>query len=226
MTDNIILEAQDRSETGTSASRALRRHNDAIPAIVYGADTPPRNIHLAHKDVLKALNLERFYTQPLTLKVNGDEEQVVLKDMQRSPARPRILHMDFLRVSADTMLRVQIPLHFINEEACIGVRQQGGVIMHVVTELEIAARADQVPEYIEVDLIEAELGDIIHMSDLNLPSGASIPALAQGEQHDQPVVMVIKPRAVVEDEETDPSEGGEADTKDEEGLAEDSSGEA
>jgi large subunit ribosomal protein L25 len=157
-----------------------------VPAIVYGGHQDPEMIALGHNALLRHLEHEAFYSHVLTLKVGEAESKVVLKDLQRHPARPLVMHADFQRVSADEKLRMMVPLHFINEGSSKGVKA-GGQASHTLTEVEIACLPKDLPEFIAVDMAEMELGDILHLSELPLPEGV---ALAHAPDPDVPVVII------------------------------------
>ena len=200
MTD-FVLNARARTDLGKGASRRLRRLADEVPAIIYGGDVDPQPITLVHRELAHALENEAFYSHIISLQVDGKTQDVILKDLQRHPARRVILHADFLRVSRAQKFTTRVPLHFLNEEGCIGVRQQGGVIQHNLADLEIQCLPSDLPEYIEVDMAEIELGQILHISDLRLPAGVESVALAHGTDHDLPVVAVNKPKGRSDDQE-------------------------
>jgi large subunit ribosomal protein L25 len=196
------ISANARQDVGKGASRRLRREQGLVPAIVYGANKEPQMISIAHKDLLWFLDDEAFFTSILTLDVDGSKESVVLKDLHRHPAKAVVLHADFLRVSADTKITLHVPLHFLNEESCIGVKMQGGNITHAMTDIEVSCLPKDLPEFIEVDLKDVEAGTTLHISDLKLPEGVESTALALGEDHDSGVVTVHTPRggAAADDE--------------------------
>ena len=198
MSTDFTLQAKGREDTGKGASRRLRRLAGDIPAIVYGGKKAPAQISLAHKDVMKALENEAFYSQIISLDVDGKSEDVIIKDIQRHPAKAIVMHMDFFRISKTTKLQTRAPLHFINEEECVGVKLGGGLIAHSMTDLEISCLPKDLPEYIEVDMAAVELGDTVHISDIKLPKGVESVALSHGEDHDLPVAAVNKPKAVEE----------------------------
>ncbi len=218
MSTDFTLNAKGREDTGKGASRRLRRLAGEIPAIIYGGKKAPAQISLAHKDVMKALENEGFYSQVVSLDVDGKAEDVIIKDIQRHPAKAIVLHMDFLRVSKTTKLTTKIPLHFINEDTCVGVKLGGGLIAHSMTELDIQCLPKDLPEYLEVDMAEIELGQTVHISDIKLPKGVESVALSQGEDHDLPVATVNKPKAAVEEEPADEA-GSETDGAATEGEA-------
>jgi len=211
MSNEFTLAATARDDIGKGASRRLRRLAGTIPAIVYGGKNKPSAITLVHKDLMKALENEAFYSHVVSLVIDGKAEEVILKDLQRHPARLEVLHADFFRVSKTKALTVKAPIHFINEDLCVGVKTDGGIIQHMLNELEISCLAKNLPEYIEVDMAEIELGGSVHISDIKLPKGVESVALSHGEDHDLSVASVIKPKSVaVEDEAPTETEGEEA----------------
>jgi large subunit ribosomal protein L25 len=199
---DYTLNAVVRSDKGKGASRRLRRLEKATPAIVYGLDKEPVSISIEMRELFKKLDNEGFYTHTLNLEIEGaDNEQVILKDLQRHPFKELILHADFQRVSEDSKITILVPIHFLNEENCKGVKLQGGKIQHQKTEVEVRALPSQLPTAIEVDMTDAEKGQIIHLSDLKIPAGAEIVELAKGADHDAPVVTVNAPKGAAADEE-------------------------
>ncbi len=185
---NKIFEviAEPRSDKGKGASRRLRRQG-LIPGIVYGAHQEPELISLGHNELILRLEHEAFYSHLLELKVGNRVLNVVLKDLQRHPAKPFVLHADFQRVQADEKIRMTVPLHFLNAAAAKGVKLGGGVVSHNLTEIEISCLPKDLPEFIGVDLIDLDLGDIIHLSEVSLPPGVE---LAQAPEPDVPVVVI------------------------------------
>jgi large subunit ribosomal protein L25 len=198
MSTDFTLHAKGREDTGKGASRRLRRLAGEIPAIVYGGKKAPAQISLSQKDITKALENEAFYSHIISLDVDGKSEDVIIKDLQRHPAKAYVMHMDFFRVSKTTKLQTKAPLHFINEEECVGVKLGGGLIAHSMTDIEISCLPKDLPEYIEVDMAEIELGATVHLSDIKLPKGVESVALSHGDDHDLPVAAVNKPKAVEE----------------------------
>ncbi len=223
MSTDFTLHAKGREDTGKGASRRLRRLAGEIPAIVYGGKKNPARIALIHKDVKKALENEAFYSHIIALDIDGKPEDVIVKDVQRHPAKAIVLHMDFLRVSKNTKLQTRVPLHFINEDICVGVKLGGGLIAHSMTELEIMCLPADLPEYLEVDMADVDLGQTLHISDIKLPKGVESVALSHGGDHDLPIAAVNKSKAKDEDEEAAPApdaDAGEADSSAEEASEE------
>ncbi|MEY8246760.1 MAG: 50S ribosomal protein L25/general stress protein Ctc [Bermanella sp.] len=207
---NFEINAELRELTGTSASRRLRREQGITPGIVYGAGKEPTQVTMQLKDLNKAFENEGFFSHIIKLNLDGKSEDVMIKDVQRHAFRPIVLHVDFLRVNKDTIIKQHIPLHFINEEECQGVKLQGGKITHVMSDVEVICAAGDLPEFIEVDMIDAEVGTIIHLSELKLAEGVKVLALTHGEDHDASVVNVAIPKGVADDEAADSAEGEEA----------------
>ena len=199
------LSAQSREEAGKGSSRRLRRLEGRVPAIVYGGKNKPKSIQLAHKDLKRALEEESFYSSVITLEIDGKDEPVILKALQRHPAKPLVLHADFQRASAGTVLKVNVPVHFLNETSCTGVKMQGGVIHHDAVEIEVSCSPKDLPEFIEVDLAEVELDQVVHLSDLKAPKGVTFVALAHDS--DLPVVSIHKAKGASAESAADAAEG-------------------
>jgi large subunit ribosomal protein L25 len=199
MATNFTMAAKARTDAGKGASRRLRRLAGELPGIVYGGSKAPQNISLSHKDLAKALEDEAFYSHIISLVIDGATEQVVLKDLQRHPAKSTLLHADFQRVDATHQIVLRVPLHFVNEEKCVGVRLEGGLISHSISEIEVRCLPQNLPEFIEVDVAEMHVGDILHISHLKLPAGVESVELAHGEGHDHAVVSVNLPRGSAAD---------------------------
>jgi len=204
MSNEFSLNAQVRDDLGKGSSRRLRRLKDNIPAIVYGGEKAPQNITLAHKDIAKATENEAFFAHIIELNIDGSEESVIVKDMQRHPAKPVIMHVDFLRVSKDVAIHVNVPLHFVNEDVCKGIKLDGGVVSHNMTDVEISCLPGDLPESIDIDMTDVEIDQIIHLSDLKLPKGVTLAAFSHGgdeHEHDLPVVAIHAPKVVAEETE-------------------------
>ena len=199
MSDVFEFVAESRAGTGIGAAKTLRRQGK-IPAIIYGGTKEPEKLTLDHNDVLKHLDHEAVYSHILEVKIDGKTEKAILKDIQRHPAKPRVLHMDFLRVSANEKIRVKVPLHFINEEVSIGGKK-GGVATHTLVDVEVACLPGALPEYIEVDLAGIDIGESVHLTDIKMPEDVEIVTLLQEGDHDLTVVTMAQPKVVTEEEE-------------------------
>ena len=202
MSDTITLNAELRSDLGKGASRRLR-HEDKVPAILYGLEQAPVSITLEHNKVIKAQEAESFYTQVLTIDLGGEKIAALVKDVQRHAFKPKVMHLDFQRVDATHALHTNLPLHFINEEGAV---KKGLDITHVLAEVEVKCMPKDLPEFIEVDLADVEAGTIVHLSDLNMPEGVELVELAKGEGHDQAVVNVYAARGADADDEAETEE--------------------
>ena len=222
MSEQIILNADPRERTGSNKARVIRNIDGMVPAIIYGDEKDSLNIKLRLNELTKASQNELFYTQVLIIKSGEEEEKVVLKELQRDPAKGKFLHADFQRVSRKTKLKVVIPVNFVNEEDCEGIKNEGGVISKSIREIEILCSAGNIPESIDVDIIDLPLGGSIRLTELNLPEGSEIPGL--DETTDQMIVSINTPKAVVEEEPIIDDEG-EAVEAASEGDGEDSSSE-
>ncbi|MFS2157518.1 50S ribosomal protein L25/general stress protein Ctc [Pseudomonas sp. Pseusp122] len=187
--NEFTLNAEVRSDLGKGASRRLRRLASLVPAVVYGGEKAPESISMLAKEVAKLLENEAAYSHIIELNIGGTKQNVVIKALQRHPAKGHVLHADFVRVVAGQKLTAHVPLHFINEAAPI---KKGGEISHVVAEVEVTCLPKDLPEFIEVDLNNAEIGDIVHLSDVKAPKGVEFVALAHG--NDLAVANVHAPR--------------------------------
>ena len=205
MKDDFDLIADIREDQGKGASRRLR-HQGKVPAIIYGAGRPPRALVFDHNRVILKLENESFYSSILNIKVGEKSQAAILKDVQRHPARPQVMHMDFQRIVEDEEIKMSVPIHFNGEDVAPGVKEGGGKVSHLITELEIVCLPKHLPEYLEIDVSELELDAMLKMSDVKLPEGVSVPALAQGEEADRPVVSIhiIKEVVIEEEEELEP----------------------
>ena len=177
---NFALNAEVRSDLGKGASRRLRRNESLVPAVIYGGEKPAQSISLLAKDLAKLLENEAAFSHVLSLDVAGTKENVLIKALQRHPAKGFVLHADFVRVVAGQKLNAHVPLHFINEASSVGVKQQGGEVSHTISEVEVSCQPQDLPEFIEVDLAKVEVGQIVHLSDIKLPKGVELVALAHG----------------------------------------------
>ncbi len=185
MSETFTVLAEPRTDAGKGASRRLRRQG-RIPAIVYGGHQEPEMISLHHNILLQHLEHEAFYSQVLNLQIGERVSKVVLKDLQRHPAKPFVLHVDFQRVVESEKLRMTVPLHFINEHKSKGVKA-GGLVSHHLTEIEVSCLPSNLPEFIEIDMADMKVGDSLHLSELPLPEGVE---LAHKPDPDLPVVSI------------------------------------
>ncbi len=202
--DSFVLVAEARNDLGKSASRRLRR-TGKVPTILYGAGKEPTALSVDANALFHKLENEAFFSHILTVQIGSKSENAIIKDLQRHPSKPVVLHMDLQRVNMAEKIRVHIPLHFTNEATSPGVRG-GGIVTHSQTETEISCLPKDLPEFLEVDLANLDLDGIVHLSDIKLPNGVEIVELTHGEGHDQPVASIHLPRAAKEAEEG-PAEG-------------------
>ena len=208
MSDNITLNAEPRSDSGKGASRRLR-HQGLVPAIVYGGKFDPVQVSIDHNVFLHELDKETIYTQVVDLKMDGNVQEVILRDLQRHPYKNKIMHADFFRIDKNTPIKVVVPVHVTNAEECVGVKMDGGLMTQLVTEIEIIALPKDLPEYVEIDSLNLHMGDILHLTDIQTPEGVEIVALTyledvediEHDDHNVGVLSVVKPREeVIEDE--------------------------
>lgn len=194
MSQPIEIVAELRTDVGKGASRRLRRAAEKVPGIIYGGGREPQPLTINANALNKALEKETFYSQIINVVVGGDAQQAVLRDLQRHPASEKVLHIDFLRISADQEIDVHIPLHFINEDKCVGVKQGGGSIVHNMNEVTVRCLPKDLPEFIEVDMANVQVGHSVHLSELPYPPGVASLDLIHGADHDSAVVSVLAPR--------------------------------
>jgi len=199
---NFTLNANVRTDEGKGASRRLRRLEAKLPAVIYGGSNPAQSITLELRELVKALENEAFYSHVLTINVDGKPEQAVIKALQRHPSKGTPMHADFLRIDATHKLTMHVPLHYINQDTCVGVKTEGGELAIMAADLEVSCLPADLPEFIEVDLKDVHIGTTLHISDIKLPKGVEVPALALGHDHDQPIANVHKSRV----EEEKPAE--------------------
>ena len=218
MTDSNIIIAEIREDVGKGASRRLR-HEGKIPAVIYGGDKKAATLAIEHDPLKHAAERESFFSSILEIKVeDGRTQKVVVRDVQHHPYKPRIMHLDFLRVSAKEILRMSVPIHFSGEDESEAGKASGVVIQHLMTEIEVSALAKDLPEYIEVDLSEMDGGDAVMLSEVKLPKGVEIPALAQeGDEADTAVANAIY---ISEDQGTGAAAAAEAEAAAADELAE------
>jgi large subunit ribosomal protein L25 len=197
--ESFVVNAELRTDQGKGASRRLRR-TGKVPAILYGGKDQPQQLAVSHNEMRKHLETEAFYSHILTLKFEGKEQQAVLKDIQRHPAQPLLMHFDFQRVFADQAIRMEVPLHFMGGESCPGVKVGGGVLEHHLMQVTVECLPKDLPEFIEVDLSKLELNQSVHLSQLKLAPGVTLVELKHG--NDPSVAAVHVPRVVEEETPT------------------------
>ena len=205
MATQHIITGSSRKDEGKGASRRLRRSGQ-IPAVVYGAHQDPQSVQIDHNQILLASQHEWFYSAILDLDVDGKAQKVILRDMQRHPYKQLIMHLDFQRVSENEAIRVNVPLHFLNQEKSVAGKTSGVVVTHELNEVEISCLPKDLPEFIEVDLSGLQIGQIMHLSELKLPVGVEIPELRLGKEHDVAVVVAKHAREEAEASEAAPAE--------------------
>jgi large subunit ribosomal protein L25 len=185
--------AEGRGQSGKSAARRARR-TGKVPAVIYGGHSEPQMLTLTHNEVIKHLECEAVYSHVLEINIDGKPEKAILKGVQRHPAKFQILHLDFMRVDMSELLKVHVPLHFTNEAVSVGGKK-GGIAAHSMVDVEVTCLPGALPDFIEVDLVGLDIGESIHLSDLVLPVGIEVVALAQGPEHDHPVASMMASKA-------------------------------
>ena len=221
MSEQVSLAASERQSEGKSANRNLRR-SGYIPGVLYGGKDEPKKISIMEKDIVKATEIAGFATQILQISMDGKDVDVVVKEIQRHPATSRVLHADFMRVDPDSKITLVVPIRTLNDESCIGVKVSGGQVNHLINDIEISCLASNLPEQLEIDVQEMDIGDTVSLSEIKLPEGVEITILQQDEERDQAVVSVTETREMIieEEEEELGLEEGEAGEEGEEGDAE------
>jgi large subunit ribosomal protein L25 len=192
----IEITAFPRNDNGTGSSRRMRRFGK-VPGVVYGAGKQSQMIEVDHNALSRHLKMESFHASILDMNLDGGRERVLLRDVQMHPWKPQVLHVDFQRIAADRKIHMKVPLHFANAATSPGAKE-GGVVNHVMNDLDIQCLPDDLPEFIEVDLSQLNLGDSVHVSELSLPKGVElVPRL----KIDNPVVVTVQvPRELVSEE--------------------------
>jgi large subunit ribosomal protein L25 len=211
MSQDFDLIAEIREDQGKGASRRLRR-SGKVPAIIYGAGRPPRQLTFDHNRVIQQLENESFYSSILNIKVGEKSQAAIVKDIQRHPAKRIIMHMDFQRIVEGEKIKMNVPIHYLNAEESIGVKQEGGSVSQLVNDVEVSCLPKDLPEYFEVDIAELKLNEMLHLSDIKVPEGVEIPELAQGPEHDHAIVSIQLIKVVEEVEETEVEEAAEGET--------------
>lgn len=224
MSDQFELTARKRARSGTSLVRRLRREGD-VPAVLYGGGKENLSIAINHDVLFHSLQKEEFHSAIIIINTDGNKEQAILRDVVRHAHKSSILHADFQRVDESKALTMSLPIHFIGEEDCIGVKTSGGIISHLMNEVEISCLPKDLPEYLQLDVSALDLNDSLHLSDIALPDGVNITTLMHDEnhEHDHAVVAVLPPKISIAAEEE--AEAAEGETPEAEGEGEDTAAE-
>ncbi|TDJ44552.1 MAG: 50S ribosomal protein L25/general stress protein Ctc [Gammaproteobacteria bacterium] len=220
MAEELDLVAEFRTDTGKGSSRRLRRAGK-VPAIIYGAGREPRALTFNHNELMKAAESESFFSSVLNVKVGDNVRPTILKDIQIHPAKRQIMHLDLQRIVEDEKIKMMIPLHYLNEETCVGVKVGGGSVQKTRTEVEVSCFPKDLPEYLEVDLANVELDQLLHLSDIVLPAEVELIDLIAEPPRDEAIVSVHVLRVAAEPEEVEgedvAEEGEEGEASTEEG---------
>ena len=217
MTKDFDLIVELRDGAGTSNSRRLRR-SGMVPAVIYGAGRENLSLIIDHNHLLQKLASENFLTSILSIKIQDKEESVLIKDVQIHPSKRQVMHLDMQRVIADQILRVNVPIHFLNGDSAPGVKLEGGTVSALMNEVEVSCLPKNLPDRLEVDVAAMELDELLYLSDIPLAEGIEIPLLTQEEPNNEPIVAIRLLRiqeeepeeVVVEGEEGEEVEGAEA----------------
>ena len=203
----IEINAKERKSKGTGASRRLR-HEGTTPGILYGGVKDSISLEIDTKELFMQFRHEAFHASILTLNLEGKKESVILRDFQMHPVRNNIQHIDFQRINENEKINVKVPFHFANEDTAPGVKIEGGLVSHIMTEIDISCLPKDLPQYIEVDLGELAMGESIHLSEITVPEGVELTSLT--DENDPAITSISKPKVVVEEEiVTEASEEGE-----------------
>jgi len=220
MAEKFDLIAEIREDSGKGASRRLRRQ-DKVPAIIYGAGRPPRSLTFDHNKVLQELANESFYSSVLNIKVGEKSQAAIVKDVQRHPAKPRVMHLDFQRIVEDQVIRMNVPIHLVGADIAIGVKDGGGTVSQMRNDVEVICLPKHLPEYLDLDISELELDGLMFLTDIPLPEGVEIPELAQEVEQAQPIVSIhIIKEEIIEEEVEEGIEGEEIEGEEGEPTAE------
>ena len=213
MSNDFELIAELREGQGTSSSRRMRR-SGSVPGVIYGAGKETINLSIDHNQLLRKLNIENFLSSIISIQINDKKEDVLIKDIQVHPAKQQVIHLDFLRIKSDEVIRVKVPVVFLNEEQAAGVKLEGGTVTPLMNEIEVSCLPKNLPENLEIDIIDMNVDDMLYLEDINLPEGVEIPLLTQEEPTNEPVVAIRVLRIaeeVVEEVELEEGVEGELD---------------
>jgi large subunit ribosomal protein L25 len=209
MAKKFDLVAEIREGQGKGASRRLRL-TGKVPAIIYGAGRPPRALTFDHNKVIEQLENESFYSSILNIKVGDKSQAAIVKDIQRHPAKARIMHMDLQRIVEDVKIKMNVPIHFLNGDTAVGVKDGGGSVSQLMNDVEVSCLPKDLPEYFEVDIQNLALDEMLNLSDIKVPEGVEILQLAQGEEYDQGIVSIhVIKVAIIEEEVVEGEEAAE-----------------
>ena len=208
---DLIAELREQ-EKGTSSSRRLRR-SGFVPGIIYGAGKETISLTIDHNQLLRKLNVDNFLSSIISIQINDKKEDVLIKDIQVHPSKQQVMHLDFLRIKSDEVIRVKVPVIFLNEESAIGVKLEGGTVTPLMNEIEVSCLPKNLPENLEIDIIDMKVDDMLYLEDIELPDGVEIPLLTQEEPNNELVVAIrvlrIAEEAVEEVELEEGVEGAE-----------------
>ena len=212
MSDQFELVARIRARSGSNLVRRLRREGD-VPAVIYGGGKDSVHIAINHDVLFHSLEKEEFHSAIIIINTDGKKEQAILRDVQRHPYKINIMHADFQRIDDTKILTMSLPIHFMGADECIGVKTGGGIISHLMNDVEISCLPKDLPESIELDISNLDLNESLHLSDIKLPEGVDITTLMHDEnnEHDYAVVSVLPPRIEVEPEDEDEAQDVEMD---------------
>ena len=220
MAEKFDLIADIREDSGKGASRRLR-HQNKVPAIIYGAGRPSRALVFDHDKVLHELANESFYSSVLNIKVGDKSQAAIVKDVQRHPARPRVMHLDFQRILEDQVIRMNVPIHLVGADIAVGVKEGGGTVSQMRNDVEVVCLPKHLPEYLDLDISELELDGLMYLTDIEVPEGVEIPELAQEVEQVQPIVSIhIIKEEIIEEEVEEGIEGELLEGEEGEPLAE------
>jgi large subunit ribosomal protein L25 len=222
---DFTLNASVRHDLGKGASRRLRRANEQVPAIVYGGEQAPQPIAVEKTSFYKAIEEESFFSSVITLQIDGKAQQVVVRDLQRHPYKPLVTHADFLRVDATHEITLNVPLHVVGEENCVAIKDEDGELHVLSNDIQISCLPKDLPDYLEVDISEVELGTTLHLSDLKVPAGVTLVDLTHGEDHDNAVLSITKAKVRAEEDDEAETSEDEAPAKPDEPTQDDEKGE-
>ncbi len=211
---DLVAELREQGK-GTSSSRRLRR-SGFVPGIIYGAGKETISLTIDHNQLLRKLNVDNFLSSIISIQINDKKEDVLIKDIQVHPSKQQVMHLDFLRIKSDEIIRVSVPVIFLNEESAIGVKLEGGTVTPLMNEIEVSCLPKNLPENLEIDIIDMKVDDMLYLEDIELPDGVEIPLLTQEEPNNE-LVVAIRVLRIAEEavEDVELEEGAEGDEDEE-----------